>query len=61
MPRIRIIGLVNGGPSPLDGKWVKYYDPSEYFTLGVYDGGHLEVTDDPAQAMQFPDIERGLI
>lgn len=54
MPRIRIIGLVNGDPSPLDGKWLKAYDPSVACPGGAYDGGYLEVTDDPSQAMQFP-------
>src|SRR5476651_995426 len=53
---IRIICLVSGVPTPFDGKYVKAYDPTYHYAPGEYDGGLLEVTDDPKQALQFPNV-----
>lgn len=53
MPLLKIIGLCNGAPSEFDGKYVAAYDPSYHPVGEEYDGGLLEVTDDPAKALQF--------
>ena len=52
--RLKIIGLLGGSPTEFDGKFVKAYDPSYHLPGGEYDGGILEVTDDPDEALQFP-------
>lgn len=52
---IRLIGMVAGESSELDGQYVAAYDPT-YHPLGQpYAGGILEVTDDPRKALRFPD------
>jgi hypothetical protein len=40
-------------PTEFDGKFVKAYDPTYVDWLYGYDGGVLEVTEDPAEALQF--------
>jgi hypothetical protein len=52
---IYLIGTVGSEPTEFDGKYVKVYDPTYVHPEG-YDGGILEVTDDPAEALQFPDM-----
>jgi hypothetical protein len=57
MSALRIIRLINGGRTPVDGKWVVEYDPTR---PGLDPNGrpipiHLVVTDDPEQeAKLFP-------
>ena len=53
---IRTMGLE---PTEFDGKYVKAYDPTYIHPEG-YDGGILEVTDDPAEALQFPDLKSAI-
>lgn len=47
---IKLVGLANGEPSPLDGSWLKSYDPSALGGLGLLRG-----TDDDREAKQFAD------
>lgn len=52
---IQIVGLVNGGQSPFDGKWLVEYDPTR---PGVGPNGeplraHLVCTVDRKQARRF--------
>jgi len=56
---IRLIGTVAGVPTEFDGKYVRRYDPTYVHPEG-YDGGILEVTVDPAAALQFPDAASAL-
>lgn len=60
MPRIKIIGLANGEPTEFDGKYVKAYDPTYHPAGQQYDGGILEVTEDPADALTFADAGAAL-
>lgn len=53
MPRLRILGTAHGVPTPFDGKFVAAYDPSFHPPGEPYDGGLLEVTDDPEKALLF--------
>ena len=53
MATIKIIGLINGQPTEFDGKYLVEYDP----TPTEDERGefvHLVVTDDRAEALQFP-------
>jgi hypothetical protein len=55
---LRLMGRAGGRTSPIDGKFVVDYDPTRIGDLpaGVPDVlGHLVVTDNPADAKQFPD------
>lgn len=56
MARLRIVGLVNGGPSEFDDTYVREYDPTVRKPSGEYDGGILKVTDDPAHAREFATV-----
>lgn len=47
---IRIVTPVVGGPSNLDGTYVKRYDPNARGGRGAVEGTH-----DPRKAMQFED------
>lgn len=60
MKRLRLVGLVNGGASEFDGKYVVEYDPSAYAEDGTYQGGKLLVADDPLAARLFDDASRAL-
>jgi hypothetical protein len=56
---IQILGLADGRPSPFDGQYLKQYDPGRD---GVDPNGermlaHIVCTDDPAEAIQFSDLE----
>jgi len=57
--RLRIIGTVLGEPSPFDGQYVKEYDPT-YCHPDGYDGGILETTPDPGEALTFPSAVEAL-
>jgi hypothetical protein len=52
---IRIISRTDGAATGLEGKFLAAYDPSAHDLDGSYLGGILEVTEDPARAIQFPD------
>ena len=52
---IRILNRVDGGLTGFNGKYVAKYDPTAHWPDGSYDGGILEVTEDPAKALQFRD------
>lgn len=56
---IRLVGTATGEPTEFDGTYVKFYDPT-YVHPDGYDGGTLEVTKDPREAMQFPDLGAAL-
>ena len=60
MPRLKIIGLATGETTGFDGKFVKEYDPSYRLPGEEYDGGLLEVTDDPSEALEFPSAKEAL-
>ena len=53
MTIIRLIGTWAGEPTEFDGKYVVAYDPSYHPAGQPYDGGLLEVTDDPRKAQAF--------
>lgn len=55
MATLRIIELAIGEPSRFDGMYVKAYDPTYVLPDRTYDGGILEVTADPKEALQFAD------
>ncbi len=44
------------GATDFDGRYVKAYDPTYQPVGAPYSGGILEVTRDPNQALQFPDV-----
>jgi hypothetical protein len=46
-------GLASGEPHSHCPGWVKYYDPT-YVRPEGYDGGILEITQDPNEALWFP-------
>lgn len=50
---IRIVALPTGVATLWDGQLVKAYNPSRHAPDGSYDGGLLEVTDDPKEALLF--------
>ena len=50
---IHILETAAGVATEFDNSFVKAYDPAWVHPDG-YDGGILEVTQDPAEAMQFP-------
>ena len=52
---IRILNRVDGGLTGFNGKYVAKYDPTAHWPDGSYDDGILEVTEDPAKALQFRD------
>ena len=54
---IRIIGRVDDEPTQFDGKFVKAYDPTYRLPDGSYDGGILEVTSEPSEALSFLTME----
>lgn len=56
---IQLIETAAGEPTEFDGQYVRYYDPTYVHPEG-YDGGILEVTPDPKQAMQFPNVEAAM-
>lgn len=52
---IRLLGLVNGQPSPYDGQWLVHYDPTR---AGVDPDGapttaHIVCSPDPDRARRF--------
>lgn len=53
MIHLRILSRSDGQPTKFDDKFVKVYDPAFHPPGERYDGGLLEVTDDPEQALQF--------
>jgi hypothetical protein len=60
--KILIIGLEDGAPTALDGKYLVEYDPTR---PGVSPDGlpmtaHVAVTDDPEKAARFPTLEEAL-
>lgn len=58
---IRLVCLMRPGlESDLDGLYVAAYDPTFHPAGEDYDGGLLEVTDDPAKALQFEDAGEAL-
>jgi len=57
---LRMVGCVSGEPTPFDGLYVKAYNPSYRPPGYKYDGGLLEVTGDPNEALQFADIGAAL-
>jgi hypothetical protein len=60
MKKILIIGPTDGSPHEAANKWVKQYDASVLCADGSYDGGLLEVTDNPDEAKSFPDAREAL-
>lgn len=59
---IKLVGTAAGVPTEFDGKYVKHYDPAVMPADGSpYDGGILEVTDDPSQAKQFETAEAAFL
>jgi len=56
---LRLMDNVVMGPTSFDGLYVKAYDPT-YVDPAGYDGGILEVTGDPREAMRFPDVKAAL-
>lgn len=50
---LKIMELACGDPSEFDGKFVQKYDPTFREADGSYEGGILEVCDDPKNAKQF--------
>lgn len=46
---IFIHGLPSGQPTPVDGKWLSFYDPRAFNGRGEIRGTH-----DPMQALAFP-------
>jgi hypothetical protein len=53
---LRVVECVSGVPTPFDGLYVKAYDPSFWPPGEEYDGGLAEFTDDPNDALHFPDV-----
>src|SRR5260370_38524681 len=58
MPKLLIVGQLNGETAPFDGQWVMEYDPSR---RGVDPNGkqmivHLVTTDNPLLAKEFPTV-----
>lgn len=58
MPKLLIVNLVNGEPTPFDGQWLVEYDPTR---RGVDPHGkpmtaHLVTTDDARLAKEFETI-----
>ena len=56
---LRIIDCISGEPTEFDGQFVKEYDPT-YVHPDGYDGGILEVTKDPRQALCFDSFQAAL-
>jgi hypothetical protein len=54
MMLLRLVATVTGVKTEFDGLYVKRYDPSYHPPGEAYDGGLLEVTPDPAEALTFP-------
>lgn len=54
MARIKLICLADGRPSPLDGQYVKEYDPDCPGHPGFV---HLVTTPDPEEALNLPTAE----
>ena len=50
---IRLLVTAAGTPTEFDGKYVRRYDPTYRRPDGSYDGGILEVTRDPREALRF--------
>lgn len=59
---MRVEGLVNGDPTPLDGKLLSRYDPSKFklraeikdtAELAAFLDEWVAATEDPAEALQF--------
>lgn len=48
---VRILGLANGEPSPLDGMYLKAYDPHAHGGVGLIEG-----TPHRRRAMEFEDL-----
>lgn len=62
MKVIRILGLVNGGKTPFDGKYLVHYDPS---TAGFDDNGYpmtalIEASADPQYAARFKTADEAM-
>lgn len=57
---LKITGLAEGPGSPQDGKYIVNYDPDWHRLDGTYDGGHLLVTSEPAEAKDFGDAVEAL-
>lgn len=63
MAVMRILGYSNDVPSVHDGRYLKHYDPERegHGPYGLSAGvAYIETTDDPAQAMVFPDAGAAL-
>lgn len=51
--RLRLMGAHDGSSHFSDGRFVKSYDVTYITHSGNYDGGLLQVTDNPDEAMAF--------
>lgn len=51
MAKMQFIGTVAGMLTPEDSRYLVSYDPNYHLPDGSYDGGLLETTTDPAQAL----------
>jgi len=54
---IRLMETVAGVPTEFDGQYVVAYDPTWKRPDGSYDGGILEVTKNPHEALHFESME----
>jgi hypothetical protein len=57
---LRLITTAAGFETEFDGLYLKAYDPSFHPPGEPYEGGILEVTSDPAEALQFADAGAAL-
>lgn len=54
---MRIVGLVQGGPTPIDGMYLMEYDPGRDGTLGGQPiTAHILCTQDKRKAMKFESL-----
>ena len=59
--RLRLGKLANGENHDAEGQYVISYDPDYHLPDGSYDGGALELTDDPNLAGKFGSDEAMMI
>lgn len=52
---IRFVALADGRPGVYAGLYLAHYDAAYIHPTLGYDGGRLEVTDDPSRALRFAD------
>jgi len=57
---IRLIGTPAGERTEFDGGYVKAYDPTYVLPGGEYDGGILEVCEDPQDALLFKTLKEAV-